>query len=63
MTVREYIAELQKLDQDKNLWLIYDDGIFWDADVPSIVDKGALYKLGEDADGKVEVGDYAIFAG
>ena len=63
MTVREYIAELQKLDQDRNLWLIYDDGIFWDADVPSIVDEDALYKLGEDAEGEVEIGDYAIFAG
>lgn len=24
MSVREYIAELQKLDQDKGIWVVYD---------------------------------------
>ena len=62
MTVREYIAELQKLDQNRNIWTVYDYHYFWETEVPEVVDEETLFRLGDDAEGVVEIGDYFIIA-
>ena len=63
MKVRELIEELQKLDQEKNIWQMYDP--------PYAVDEVEITHLvGDDADYAemfsrrgVKVGDYAIICG
>ena len=58
MTVREFITELSKLDQDKNIWLMYDP--------PHACDEPRVHHLvGYDKDyahmfDEVKEGDYAI---
>ena len=62
MTVRELIAELQKLNQDKGIWLVYDS---FRASVP-LPDKYASTSEAEylsDEDTDVRRGDYLIIAG
>ena len=55
MKVKEFIEQLQKLDQDKNIWIIYDTFSVWEPEVETI---------DEDHKGHgAEVGDYAMFAG
>jgi len=61
MTVREYIEELKKLDQDRGIWIAYD---FPCSMRPPIPDEraGSMYVdcFGEDG---VKEGDYVINAG
>ena len=58
MTVRELITELQKLDQDRGIWVFYDGGcsIF-----PPIPDDRAGGLIGSRHG--VKKGDYIINAG
>jgi hypothetical protein len=60
MTVREYIAEMQKLDQDKNIWLMYDPPF-------SVSEPEITHLIGENLDYAdmfedrgVKEGDYAL---
>ena len=60
MTVREYITEMQKLDQDKNIWLMYDPP--FSVSVPEV-----KHLVGENLDYAdmfedrgVKEGDYAL---
>ena len=57
MTVREYIAELQKLDQEKKIWVVYDNTYVWEPEAEIINEDKA------ECCSKIKVGDYAIFAG
>ena len=57
MTVREVIERLQKLDQDKGIWVCYDGGYSWFAPLP---DDEAEQDF---RDGKIKKGDYIITAG
>ena len=59
MKVKELIAELQKLDQERGIWVFYDGGcsIF-----PPIPDDRAK-KSDEDEFYGVKEGDYIIYAG
>lgn len=58
-TVRELIAELQKLDQDKPIWQIYDRFFAWPACI-EVVDEHAA-ECAEDKG--VKEGDYAFICG
>lgn len=62
MTVREFIYELQKFDQERNIWLLYDPP--YAASEPEV-----RQLVGEDSDYAkmfsdegVKEGDYAILA-
>jgi len=58
MTVRECIEELQKLDQDRNIWIEYDSFALL-LPIPS---KQADSSYETYYKGKVKVGDYIINA-
>lgn len=58
-TVRELIAELQKLDQDKPIWQIYDGFFAYPAKV-KVVDEHAAECASSDG---VKEGDYAFICG
>jgi len=53
-TVRELVEELQKLDQDRAIWVWYD---MFAAIVPRVTEADTY-----DAGGKVQPGDYLIEA-
>ena len=55
MKVKEFIEQLQKLDQEKNIWIIYDTFAVWEPEVETIEE-------GDQGHG-AEVGDYVMFAG
>lgn len=57
MKVKELIAELQKLDQERDIWVLYDT---FDAQVPFIE---VAKERDETSDGSVKAGDYVHFAG
>ena len=57
MKVKELIAELQKLDQERDIWVLYDT---FDAQVPCIE---VAEERDETSDGRVKAGDYVHFAG
>lgn len=59
LTVRELIAELQKLDQDKPIWQIYDAFFAYPASV-EVVDEQAARRASSDG---VKEGDYAFICG
>ena len=56
MKVKELIAELQKLDQDRDIWVLYDT---FDAQVPTIE---VAEERDETSDGRVKSGDYVHLA-
>lgn len=57
-TVRELIAELQKLDQDKPIWQVYDfPYAYWPVEI-DVADETYASELKD-----VEVGDYLIICG
>lgn len=63
MTVREFIAELSKLDQDKNIWEMYDPPFACDEPrVNHLVGNYADYAYMFAGEG-VKEGDYAIICG
>ena len=57
MKVKELIVELQKLDQDHDIWVLYDT---FDAQVPTIE---VAEERDETSDGRVKAGDYVHIAG
>lgn len=57
MKVKELIAELQKLDQERDIWVLYDT---YDAQVP-FWEVAEVHD--ETSDGRVKAGDYVHFAG
>ena len=57
MKVKELIAELQKLDQERDIWVLYDT---FDAQVPCIE---VAEERDETSDGRVKAGDYIHIAG
>ena len=57
MKVKELIVELQKLDQDRDIWVLYDT---FDAQVPTIE---VAEERDETSDGRVKAGDYIHIAG
>lgn len=63
MTIREFIAELQKLDQDKNIWQFYDPPYCcMEVEVTHLVgDKKDYADMFSDEG--VKEGDYAIISG
>lgn len=52
MKVKELIAELQKLDQERDIWVLYDTFF---AQVPEFE---VAKELDETSDGRVKTGDY-----
>lgn len=65
MTVKELIVELQKLDQEKGIWVVYDGFIAF----PPIPDKKAEKRdicsehfTFEPNDALIQIGDYIIEA-
>ena len=63
MTVREFIAELQKLDQDKNIWQMYDPPYAcYQVEVVHLVGEHKDYAEMFESQG-VQEGDYAIISG
>lgn len=57
MKVKELIAYLQKLDQERDIWVLYDT---FDAQVPCIE---VAEERDETSDGRVKAGDYIHIAG
>ena len=57
MKVKELIAELQKLEQERDIWVLYDT---FDAQVPYIE---VAEERDETSDGRVKTGDYIHIAG
>ena len=55
MKVKELIAKLQKLDQERDIWVVYDT---FDAQVPFLE---VAKERDETSDGRVKVGDYVHF--
>jgi hypothetical protein len=55
MKVKELIAELQKLDQERDIWVVYDT---FDAQVPFLE---VAKERDETSDGRVKAGDYVHF--
>lgn len=62
MTVRELIAELQELDQDKGIWVVYDS-FRASAPLPDKYASNAEAEYLSDEDINVRKGDYLILAG
>ena len=54
-TVKQFIEELQKLDQDKPIWIYYDLAFAFEPDVD--ISNGDDYTEG----GEIEKDDYLIF--
>ena len=62
MTVREYIEELKKLDQDKGIWCTYDFPCAMFDPIPDgVAEQTHVDSYGEELG--VKVGDYLINAG
>lgn len=60
MKVKELIAELQKLDQEKGIWIAYDFPCAMFAPIPDgTAEKAHVDIFGSDG---VELGDYVINA-
>ena len=57
MKVKELIAELLKLNQERDIWILYDT---FDAQVPFIE---VARECDETSDGRVKAGDYIHIAG
>ena len=57
MKVKELIAELQKLDQERDIWVLYDTFF---AQVPEFE---VAKERDETSDGRVKAGDYVHIAG
>lgn len=62
MTVKEFIEELQKLDQNKNIWQIYDMCEVWEPKILPLISCYSEYADMFAKDG-VKKGDYAMLAG
>lgn len=60
MTVRELIAELQKLEQDRGIWVFYDGGFAVFPPIPD--DRADAYDEDCHAVRGVKEGDYIINA-
>ena len=58
-TVRQFIEELQKLDPDRNIWVLYDFPYATFAPEVSVVDQEEAEVVKEEG---VEPGDYCIYA-
>lgn len=58
MKVKEFIEQLQQLDQEKDIWLIYDTYMVWEPEVEVIKETDSFGK-----DKGAEVGDYVMWAG
>jgi hypothetical protein len=56
MKVKEFIQQLQQLDKEKDIWIIYDTFSVWEPEVEIINDKDSFAKPGK-------VGDYVMWAG
>ena len=61
MKVKELIEQLQKLDQDRGIWIIYDCHIPYEPEVDGVVEteEDAEY-YSQYSDGGVKVNDYVI---
>ena len=61
MKVKELIAELQKLDQEKNIWIIYDYP--WDCFEPCFAEQIDAQKARVFKNEGCKRGDYVCFVG
>ena len=62
MTVRELINKLERLDEDKNIWLMYDPPYsIGEVEISELVDDNKDYATMFAKEG-VKEGDYAIIA-
>ena len=64
MKVKELIEQLQKLDQEKGIWIIYDCYLPVKPKVDDVVrtEEDAEYYRSQNNDCDVKVGDYVITA-
>lgn len=56
MKVKEFIAELQKLDQEKNIWNVYDTYSVYPPEIVTAQPEDIGYK-------GIEEGDYVMYHG
>ena len=62
MTVKEFIEELKKLDQDKPIWIMYDPPFaVFEPEITHLVGDDAYFAEMFSGEG-IEEGDYAIIA-
>lgn len=62
MKVKDFIVKLQELDQNKNIWVIYDGCSAWEPKVTHLVNNYSEYAEMVSEEG-VKIGDYALIAG
>lgn len=56
MKVKEFIQQLQQLDQEKDIWIVYDTFAAWEPEVEVIDEDHNNADAGK-------VGDYVMWAG
>ena len=57
MKVKELIAELQKLDQERDIWVLYD-WVLYDTFFAQVPEFEVAKERDETSDGRVKTGDY-----
>ena len=60
MKVKEMIEELSKLDQEKNIWVLYDYYNIFEPTPDDVADEEDVEQFKDDG---VKLGDYIISAG
>ena len=60
MKVKKLIEELSKLDQEKNIWVLYDSYYIFDPIPDDVADEEDVEQFKDDG---VKLGDYIISAG
>ena len=60
MKVKKLIEELRKLDQEKNIWVLYDSYYIFDPIPDDVADEEDVEQFKDDG---VKLGDYIISAG
>ena len=60
MKVKEMIEELSKLDQEKNIWVLYDSYYIFEPTPDDVADEEDVKQFKDEG---VKLGDYIISAG
>lgn len=62
MKVKEFINQLSQLDQEKEIWVLYDRYIAFQPEVEVYGENMRLDMMSDDIKNKVRIGDYVIDA-
>ena len=62
MKVKEFINQLSQLDQEKEIWVLYDRYIAFQPEVEVYGENMRLDMMSDDIKNKVRIGDYVFDA-